>query len=32
MRYSPYLRTRTIDDGAIALVRTADACRIYCHQ
>ncbi len=25
MRYSPYLRTRTIDDGAIALVRTADA-------
>ncbi len=25
MRYSPYLRTRTIDDGAVALVRTADA-------
>ena len=25
MHYSPYLRTRTIDDGAIALVRTADA-------
>ncbi len=25
MRYSPYLRTRTIDDGAVALARTADA-------
>ncbi len=25
MRYSPYLKSRTIDDGAVALVRTADA-------